>query len=65
VHIDQRHHREYNNYSADRAPNDHRPSSYETFPLIAEVLVSGDPIRYRPTLTPTNHWNNWPEAGTL
>ena len=56
---------ELNNYSADRAPSDRRPSSYETFPLFAEVLVSGDPTRYRSTLTPTNHWSNRPEAGAL
>ncbi len=41
------------------------PSSYETFPLLAEALVTRDPSRYRPTLAPNNHWSNWPEAGSL
>ncbi len=41
------------------------PGGYETSPLIAEVLVSRDPSRFRPTLPPNNHWTNWPEAGCL
>ncbi|MEU1518794.1 hypothetical protein ABZ490_42795 [Streptomyces sp. NPDC005811] len=45
---------------SDSAPGDH-----ETFRLLAEVLESGDPARYRPTLPPNTHWSNWPEAGTL
>jgi hypothetical protein len=55
--IDEWHHR--NAYAGEK------PSSYETFPLIAEVLFSRDPTRYRPTLPPTNHWRNWPMAGNL
>lgn len=41
------------------------PSQTETYQLIAEVLATGDPARYRPTLPPTTHWSNWPDAGTL
>ncbi|GLW68194.1 hypothetical protein Kpho02_04930 [Kitasatospora phosalacinea] len=41
------------------------PSEHETFRLIAEVLDSGDPSRYRPALAPNTHWSHWPEAGTL
>lgn len=41
------------------------PSSYETFGLIAEVLVSKDPSKFRPTLAPNNHWKHWPNAGNL
>ncbi|WP_428986532.1 DUF7003 family protein [Streptomyces camelliae] len=41
------------------------PSAHETFQLIAEVLDSGDPARYRPTLPANTHWSHWPEAGTL
>ena len=41
------------------------PSTYETFPLLAEVLATRDPSRFRPTLPPNNHWSNWPEAGQL
>ncbi|MFD9126954.1 DUF7003 family protein [Kitasatospora sp. NPDC059571] len=41
------------------------PSRHETFRLIAEVLDSADPARYRPTLPPNSHWSHWPDAGTL
>lgn len=41
------------------------PSSYETFLLIADVLVNRDPSRFRPTLPPNNHWRNWAAAGGL
>jgi hypothetical protein len=44
---------------------DELPSESETFKLIADVLVSGDPSRYRPTEEPNTHWKNWPEAGSL
>jgi len=36
-----------------------RPSEYETFPLIAEVLVSKDTTRWKPSLKPNNNWRNW------
>ncbi|MFG2698621.1 DUF7003 family protein [Kitasatospora sp. NPDC048407] len=41
------------------------PSGHETFRMIAEVLDSGDPARYRPTLPANTHWSHWPDAGTL
>ncbi|MGW5127485.1 DUF7003 family protein [Streptomyces sp. NPDC004069] len=41
------------------------PSEHETFQMIAEVLDSGDPARYRPTLPANTHWSHWPDAGTL
>lgn len=41
------------------------PSESETFKMIAEVLVSGDVSRYRPTKEPNTHWTNWPEGGSL
>jgi hypothetical protein len=41
------------------------PSGHETFQMIAEVLDSGDPTRYRPTLPANTHWTHWPDAGTL
>ncbi|WP_416978032.1 DUF7003 family protein [Streptomyces sp. T028] len=44
---------------------DSAPSDHETFRMPAEVLDSGDPARYRPTLPPNTHWSNRPEAGTL
>lgn len=42
-----------------------RPSNSETFRQIAEVLVSGDTTRYRPSEQPNTHWTNWPAGGTL
>lgn len=41
------------------------PGAHETFRMIAEVLHSSDPARYRPTLPPNTHWSHWPDAGTL
>jgi hypothetical protein len=62
--LDKWHHR---TYYASRAypPIGTPPSAYETYRLIAEVLVTRDPSRYRPTLPPNNHWKNWPNAGSL
>src|SRR5258708_2740171 len=67
MHIDQWHHREYSNYpgTGDDGPFGERPSSYETFPMIADVLLTGDKKRWRPRLKPTNHWSNWPQSGSL
>ena len=41
------------------------PSTSEAFQMIADVLVSGDPALYKPTLPPSTHWKNWLESGTL
>jgi hypothetical protein len=41
------------------------PSQSETYQLIAMVLESLDPTRYRPTLAPNTHWSNWPDSGSL
>lgn len=41
------------------------PSRSETYQLIAVVLESLDPARYRPTLAPNTHWSNWPDSGSL
>jgi hypothetical protein len=41
------------------------PSQSETCQLIAVVLESLDPSRYRPTLAPNTHWSNWPDSGSL
>ena len=40
-----------------------RPSQTETFQMLAEALVTGDPERYHPTNLPNTHWSNWPKAG--
>lgn len=44
---------------------DEMPSDSLTFRMIADVLVTGDPSRYRPTREPNTHWRFWPEGGTL
>jgi hypothetical protein len=36
-----------------------RPSASEAFQLLAEVLVTGDPKRYRPTCEPNTDWRLW------
>jgi hypothetical protein len=63
--VDAWHHRHYYQSSGAGESNGEAPSSYETFPMLAEILVTRDPTRFRPTLAPTNHWSNWPEAGSL
>jgi hypothetical protein len=42
-----------------------RPSSYETWQLIAKVIMSNDPKQYKPTLEPNTHWINWPDSGSM
>jgi hypothetical protein len=49
----------------DVAGGHERPSSTAAFRMIAEVLATGDPSRYRPTEPPNTHWSNWPRGGTL
>jgi hypothetical protein len=61
--LDEWHHRQYSVYR-DRPVGD-LPSSYETYPMLAVVLETRDPTRYRPTLPPNSHWSNWPEQGSL
>lgn len=41
------------------------PSQAESFRMLAEVLASGESVRYAPTKPPNTHWSNWPEGGTL
>jgi hypothetical protein len=48
-----------------KAWEDDRPSSYETWQQVATVLASGDTSHYRPTLPPNTHWSNWPDSGSL
>ncbi len=57
--IDTWHHKSYSEYGGDK------PSTYETFKLIAKVLVNKNTENWKPTLEPNNNWRNWPEAGTL
>ncbi|HRX93045.1 MAG TPA: hypothetical protein P5158_02960 [Chitinophagaceae bacterium] len=44
---------------------DNRPSSYETWQLIAKVISTGDISYYKPTLKPNSHWSNWPDSGSI
>ncbi len=61
--IDQWHHKEYGYYEGQIIGT--KPSNYETYQLIAEILVTKDTTKWKPTLEPTNDWRNWPEAGGL
>lgn len=51
----------FSSFTVDGDP----PSSYETYRLIADVLETKDPAKFKPTLNPNNHWINWPAAGSL
>jgi hypothetical protein len=42
-----------------------RPSFYETWQLIAKVIVTNDQKQYKPTLEPNTHWTNWPDSGSM
>jgi len=44
---------------------DNRPSSYETWQMIAKVITTGDTSFYKPTLKPNTHWINWQDSGSL
>lgn len=44
---------------------DNRPSSYETWQLIAKVISTGDTTLYKPTLKPNTYWKNWPGSGSM
>lgn len=57
--IDKWYHKSYSAYGGDK------PGSYETFNLIADILVSKNKGNWKPTLEPNNDWRNWPEAGGL
>lgn len=45
--------------------NNNRPSTYETWQLIAKVIVANDPKLYKPTLKPNTHWKYWINSGSL
>ena len=50
-------------YNAELWKN--RPSSYETWQQIADVLATGDTSLYKPTLAANTDWRNWPEGGAM
>ena len=57
--IDKWHHKRY--YQGEGK----RPSEYETYKMIADILVSKDTSKWKPTLKPNNDWRNWPNAGYM
>lgn len=42
-----------------------KPSESQVYLQVADVLATGDPDQYRPTLPPNTPWSNWPESGGL
>lgn len=42
-----------------------KPDEYETYKMIADVLVNRDTTLWKPTLKPNNDWRNWPNAGHM
>jgi hypothetical protein len=42
-----------------------RPSTYETWHLIADVIVTGNANAYQPTKKPNTHWRFHPESGSM
>ena len=70
--IDEWHHEAYTKYKNMSSPTDYhyevmgkKPSDYETYKMIADVLISRDSTKWKPTLKPTNNWRNWPNAGHM
>lgn len=58
--IDKWHHQDYYVFpDGVNSPFGKKPSSYETYPMIAEILVTKDLSKWRPTLAPNNDWRNW------
>jgi hypothetical protein len=43
----------------DHPTEERLPSQTETFPRLAEVLVTGDRQRWRPVANPNTHWRHW------
>ncbi len=60
--IDHWHYKPYFFY--DSPVSGSKPSSYETFQLIAKILVEQDSTLWNPILEPNNNWRNYPLAGT-
>lgn len=58
--IDEWHHKDYH-YPQDgiNKPYGDKPSTQESYQLIADILVSKDTGKWKPTLPPNNHWKYW------
>lgn len=70
--IDQWHHEAYSKHKVPTSRTEYhyeitgkKPSEYETFRMIADILVSRDTTKWKPTLNPNNDWRNWPNAGYM
>jgi len=42
-----------------------KPSGYETWNMIADVIVNKSSEYYKPTVNSNTHWKYWPESGSL
>ena len=45
--------------------NDNRPSTYETWQLIAKVISANDAALFKPARESNTHWKYWEESGSL
>lgn len=43
--------------------DDHLPSECETWQLLADVIITGDPAVYTPTQAPNTYWKYWEHSG--
>lgn len=41
----------------------HLPGNYETWPMLAQVMATGNVAHYCPRLPPNTHWSYWQHAG--
>jgi hypothetical protein len=72
MHIDQWHHKTYSRDKHMTSPTDFTyeidgtsPNEYETYKIIADILVSKNISLWKPSLKPNNNWRNWPHGGEL
>jgi hypothetical protein len=72
IQIDEWHHEAYTKYKKMTSPTNYhyevmgkKPNDYETYKMIADILVSRDTTKWKPTLKPNNNWRNWPNAGHM
>ena len=70
--IDKWHHKAYAKFRHMTSPTSfeykvtgEKPGDYETYKMIADILVSRDTTKWRPTLKANNNWRNWKNAGYM
>jgi hypothetical protein len=70
--IDDWHHESYTKFKHMISPTEYqfeiigkKPSDYETYKMIADILVSKDITKWTPSLKPNNNWRNWENAGHM